>query len=395
MRILMIIGAGFGQIPAIKRARELGIQTVCIDRNPNAEGMAMADFAYEVDVVDFGGALEVARKHKVHGVMTMQSDLPVPTIGHINDELELTGVSHKAAVDCSNKVATRKRLAEQGCQQPKFSVVTDYQMAEIAAEEIGFPCVVKAPDSSGSRGVVKVENKETVRSAFDEAIRFSRGKEILVEEYIDGLEFGAQTFSVNGECSVVLLHNDILSEPPYMIPVGHSFPFKYLNDEERKLAIADIQKAVLALGIFDGPSNVDLILDKRDNRVKIIEIGARIGATCLPELVHYHTGINWVEATIHSALGDIPDLQITTSQATAAFILQSPADGTFVSYDEPAMDDVNLIEFEVTVSAGEKVSKLRKGTDRIGKVVCKGLTVDEAENNVYNVMEKLNFKVDE
>src|SRR5690606_9400813 len=113
-------------------------------------------------------------------------------------------------------------------------------------------------------------------------------------------EFGAQTFSINGRCESVLLHNDTLSTPPYMIPIGHSFPFSKMDKSQKVQVIEDIKQAVIALGIADGPANVDLILDKRTNRVKIIEIGARIGATCLPELVRYHTGIDWVAETIKS-----------------------------------------------------------------------------------------------
>lgn len=395
MKTLMIIGAGFGQVPAIKRASELGIRTICIDRNPKAVGMSMVDYSYAVDVVDFDGALEIAKKHQIDGVMTMQSDLPVPTIGFINDTLKLKGVSLETAGNCSNKVSTRKKLAECNCLQPDFRIAETVESAMSAATEIGFPCVIKAPDSSGSRGVIKVNHQSDVEPAFEEALRFTRGTEILVEEFIEGLEFGAQTFSVNGICSTVLLHNDILSPPPYMIPVGHSFPFKYLNDLERELAISDIQKAVLALGIFDGPSNVDLILDKKDNRVKIIEIGARIGATCLPELVFYHTGIDWVQATINSAINESPDLNVIDDQPVAAFIIESPKDGKFNSFEISNQKPTELLEFEITVEKGEEVSKLRKGTDRIGKIICTGNSADQAELNSLSVMEQIKIVVDE
>jgi biotin carboxylase len=235
---------------------------------------------------------------------------------------------------------------------------------------------------------------QNVETAFIEALSYSRGKEILVEEYIEGLEFGAQTFSVDGECKVVLLHNDILSPPPHMIPVGHSFPFKYLNKTERDLAVSDIQKAVLALGIKNGPSNVDLILDKKDNRIKIIEIGARIGATCLPELVQYYTGIDWVAASIKSAMGEVPDLEINKEQAVAAFILESPKDGKLVSFEIPESDLPGLLELEITATQGEVVSRLRKGTDRIGKVICKGVSADDAENRVLTTLQRFNFVID-
>jgi len=152
----------------------------------------------------------------------------------------------------------------------------------------------------------------------------------------------------------------------------------------------DISLAVETLGIQNGPSNVDLIIDKKTNHVKIIEIGARIGATCLPELVEYFTGIDWVKATINSALGENPDLRVKTKKPVAALVLQAPSDGIFQSYYlmEP-IDKYRVVEYEVTAKEGEEVSVLRKGTDRIGKVVCFGDTAKDAETNALNAAEKI------
>ena len=84
-----------------------------------------------------------------------------------------------------------------------------------------------------------------------------------------------------------------------------------IQQEDTKLQLKNLQAAqrfkidksivscnspiVKALEINNGPSNIDLIFDKRDGQAKIIEVGARIGATCLPELVEYFSGIDWVK----------------------------------------------------------------------------------------------------
>jgi carbamoylphosphate synthase large subunit len=393
---ILIIGAGFGQVPAILKAKELGLEVVVIDKNPEAIGMPIADYSYNVDVVDFSQALEVAKEHKINGVMTMQSDLPVPTVGYINDNLGLQGVSLEVANFCSNKIETRKRLAEKNCDQPKFQIVQNFEQALEAVNYVKLPCVIKAPDSSGSRGVVKVSAVEEIKEALSEAFKYSRGNQVLVEEYISGLEFGAQTFSENGECKLVLMHNDTISAPPYMIPIGHSFPFKYLSPQERSDAEASIKKAIEALGIINGPANVDLILDEKTKTVKIIEIGARIGATCLPELVEYHSGISWVEVAIKNAIGEKCDLKINKNQAVAALILESPKDGKFKGFKiNNKSEEFRVVECEVTPCKGENVYRLRKGTDRIGKVVALGMSADEAEQNALNFSRGINIFVDE
>ena len=379
-KTILIIGAGFGQVPAIKKAKELGLTVIAIDKNPKAIGMSMADFSYEVDILDREGALQIAKKHDINGVMTMQSDLPVPTIGYINDKLGLKGVSCEVAEVCSNKIETRKRLEIKKSLQPLYRIVANESEAKIACKEIGLPCVVKAPDSSGSRGITKVNDERQIVQAVNEAFKFSRKKEIIVEEYIKGLEFGAQTFSVDGICKIVLLHSDILSELPYMIPVGHSFPFIGLSNEETEIAIEDIKQAINALGIENGPANVDFILDEKSRRIKILEIGARIGATCLPELVEYHTGIDWVEQTIFNSISEESYLEPTKRVPVTAFIIEADKDGVLEGYSFPKeylLDD-RLLEYEITASPGEIVNKLRKGTDRIGKVIFKGENIEES-----------------
>jgi biotin carboxylase len=299
-KTILIVGAGFGQLPAIEKAKELGHKVIVVDKNPYALGMPLADIAITVDIVDIDEVVAVAKQYHVDGVMTMQSDIAVPAVGAVVDALNLSGVGLVVANRCSNKIEARERFKNAGVPQPAFQVITTMQEAQKAVEKIGLPCVIKAPDSSGSRGVVKVCKTSEIESAFQEAKQYSRIGKLLVEEFIDGEEIGAQTFSLNGKCVKVLVHNDTISEPPYMVPIGHSFPAHLPGDIIAKVETA-CAKAVDAIGINSGPANVDLILGE-DGRPMIIEIGARIGATCLPELVKYHTGIDWVEQTIKNCL---------------------------------------------------------------------------------------------
>lgn len=389
----MIIGAGFGQLPAIKKAKEMNYRVITIDKNPEALGFPYADVALTIDVVDFKEAIKAAKKYKIDGVMTMQTDLPIPTVGAIVDELNLPGVGLEVAENCSNKIKTRLLFAQKKVPQPSFRVVKNLEEANKAVKEIGIPCVIKSPDSSGSRGVTKVKSLDEVESALNEAFKFSRLDQVLVEEFIDGIEIGAQGFSINNKCVKVLLHNDTLSTPPYMIPVGHSFPI-IMSEEKRLKAEQAVATAVDALGIKSGPTNVDIILDKT-GEIKVIEIGARIGATCLPELVEYFTGIDWVKATILNSLNEPFSLIETQSKPVAAIILESPKDGVF---EEPYIPSniysiPELIEVEITAKKGDNVRFLRNGTDRIGKVVAFGDTAEKAEKIVEGIREQIKFSI--
>lgn len=390
---ILIIGAGFGQVPAIKKAKEIGLRTIVIDKNPKAEGMKLADVSYAVDVIDEKKAIKIARKHKISGVMTMQTDLPVPTVGTVADALKLPGISKKNAKKCSNKIKTRLALKSKGVPQPKFIVVRHIKGAVDAAEKIGFPCIIKTPDSSGSRGVVKVNDKKQIRKAFKEALRYTKKSEILVEEYVKGLEIGAQGFCFKNKCVKVFIHNDVLSKPPFMIPIGHSFPFKINGNLKNKIKKV-CANAIEALGINEGPSNIDIIL-KNNKEPIIIEIGARIGATCLPELIQYHSGIDWVRETILCAVGEKINLKEKYRKPVAALIIESPKDGIFEKFDVPKniFNDKNILEFEITAKKGDKVNIFKKGSDRIGRVIVMEKTVEKAEKLASYLKSKIKFRV--
>ncbi len=119
-----------------------------------------------------------------------------------------------------------------------------------------------------------------------------------------------------------------------MVPIAHAFPSSLDHEQLEKTSIA-VRKCVESLGITHGPANIDLIIDK-NGEARIIEVGARIGATCLPELVFYHTGIDWTKAAVQIAAGQQPDFgKVHLHQPCAAFILESPDDGILGCYSFP------------------------------------------------------------
>lgn len=369
---LLVVGAGAGQVPAITTAQAMGLRVVAVDRNRSAPGMALSSNSLVVDVTDIEGVVRVARDFNVRGALTMQSDLPVAAVGAVNDALGLCGVSVEVAHRCSNKIAMRETFASAGIPQPRFTRVRALEAAVAACAAIGYPCVVKAPDSSGSRGITRVDCASDVKAAFREAKAVSRDQFVIIEEFISGIEFGAQTFSVRGACVAVHVHDDELSDPPHMVPIFHAYPTRF-SKAVIQHAQEVIASAVDALGVTDGPANVDAILGA-DGLVRIIEVGARIGATCLPELTAYHTGTDWVANAIRTAVNEDVTIGPGAQRAVAAYILQAPGDGVLVDWSAPSslLADPRLLEWEVTAERGHHVSTLRKGTDRIGKVIATG-----------------------
>ncbi|MCK4735889.1 MAG: hypothetical protein KAT65_25770, partial [Methanophagales archaeon] len=112
-KTIMIIGAGASQVLGIKTAKEMGLKVIAIDRDPNTPGMKLADIALSIDITDINGAIKIAKKNDIDGVMT-QTDLGVTTVGAIVDAIGLAGSGSEVAYVSTNKVAMRERFKEFG-----------------------------------------------------------------------------------------------------------------------------------------------------------------------------------------------------------------------------------------------------------------------------------------
>jgi len=393
---ILIVGAGFGQIPAILKAKENGAIVYAVDKNPYAEGSKYANKFFPIDVTDEDSIVKLAQKEKIDFAFTMQSDHGIKSVAKVNQILGIEAFSYETAIICSNKIQFRNCLKGFDISQPKFKIVYSYEECLKATEEFGFPVMIKCPDSSGSRGISKAKSSEEVGIAFNEALNFSLIKNgVIVEEYIEGFEFGAQTMSINGKCSLVFFHNDEMSKGSNLVPIGHSFPFK--NTQKINLSAAEktIKSAVDSIGIINGPANVDVIYDINSRKIKIIEIGARIGATCLPELTSIHTGIDWVIYSMLVALKSInlDDLKIDRNPCLAR-ILYSNQTGTIksITLNKPEILE-GLREFELTVKVGDRVNKLSKGTDRIGKIVLVDEKIEIIEKTASKFLKNFSLEI--
>ena len=80
MKRLLIIGASVLQVPAIRKAKEMGLYVAVADYNPNAVGIPLADEYYNVSTIDEEGVYQAAKEFKADGIMTLATDMPMRSI---------------------------------------------------------------------------------------------------------------------------------------------------------------------------------------------------------------------------------------------------------------------------------------------------------------------------
>ena len=188
MRTVLFVGAGRHQRRAILRAKELGLRVVAVDRNPDAPGLAEADIAKVVDFSDVAAVLKATSRLKLDGVLTVSADRAVPVVAAVAEARGLPGIGVETAHLMTHKVAMRSRLADAGVPQPRFAAVRSLSERERAADEVGFPAVLKPADSGGQRGVFRVESVDDIERHLHEALVASPSGEAILEEFVEGME---------------------------------------------------------------------------------------------------------------------------------------------------------------------------------------------------------------
>jgi biotin carboxylase len=382
VKTVLFVGAGRHQRRAILRARELGLQVVAVDRNPDAAGLVEADAAEVVDFARVGAVVEVARRHEVDGVLTVSADRAVPVVAAVAEDLGLPGIGRETAHLMTHKVAMRRRLAEGGVPQPQFAAIRAWREAAAAADTVGFPAVLKPADSGGQRGLFLLRSFADLERHFHAALAESPTGETILEEFTDGLELNGLVVARGGDPYLLLL-SDRLRPHGDGFGVGwiHSYPSKLFGDaleEAQRVAL----RAVRTLGLRDGIAFPQLIVHE-DGRAVVVEVAARIPGGQMADLAFHALGVDLVQIALRQALGEeVPDELVVPpiSRPTAIRFLTAHPGPLPVGKVRRigSLDRVlaapGVVQADVFLQVGEEIRPVRLDGDRRGYVIATGQT---------------------
>jgi biotin carboxylase len=301
---IVVLGAGYMQVPAIKIAKEMGLQVIAVDQNPQAVGFEFADIALPIDIKDHEAIANWAMENKAsYNIAAVFSGADVAiTAAIVSKRLGLNSIPVDVAVASKNKAIMKKKWLADGVPTPDSVEVDNLGDAEKLAGKFGYPLIVKAIDNSASRGTVIVEAAENLAAAVEAAKASSTTGTCLVEEYVVGEEQSVETVmhkSKQIRAGVVDRHFDFF---PYCIETGHTNPTRLpMNIQEDIYRV--VEQAALSLGITQGPAKADMILTKKGPM--ILEMPARLsGGFHSQYTTPLATGMNPIRAVMRQSLGD-------------------------------------------------------------------------------------------
>ena len=301
MKTIMILGASVQQIPFIKICKEFGLKTVVVSRKGKYPGFDLADQVYYYDTQDKENILKAACIEEICSITTDQTDVSVATVAYVADKLKLRGIGQEIAKKFTNKYEMRKAARDAGIPVPDFCEVKDLYEALEAVKKIGYPAIIKPVDSSGSRGVFKINNQYELRAKFGESMVNSNSKRLVLESYICGKEYLADGFAMNYKyCTLDVGEKEYFDVPNIFVSRMCVFSsVNRKNDRVYEMVEETNNKLVKSFGLPFGITHGEYMYVPNEDKVYLVECAARGGGVYLSsDLTPMATGFDTNRALI-------------------------------------------------------------------------------------------------
>jgi len=353
---LIIVGANNFQLPLIKKAKEMGIQTHVFAWETGAVGKEFADFFYPISITEKEIILDKAKHIKPDGVISIGSDLASITVNYIASNLGLIGNSLECTIITTDKYLMRKKLSISDLPCPAFTDNPDVVRAN--SNKFEFPLIVKPADRSGSRGITLVNNEAELEKAIKRALEESLKKSIIIEKFVVGKEYSVEMLSWQGNHHFIQITEKETTGPPFFVEKSQHQPAP-LSEDVKQNIIDLVTKSLDALKVTYGASHSEIIITSKGN-IYITEIGARMGGDYIgSDLVFLSCDFDFVKAVIEVALNIKPNFNIIRSSFSGVYFI-FPKNGKVTDIKDFSFQYPEIVRSEIYVNKNDIISEINE-----------------------------------
>lgn len=315
---LAIIGASYLQMPLVKKAKEMGLETICFAWEDGAVCKDIADQFYPISIIDKDAILQKCQEIGIDGITTIASDTAVVTVNYVASSMGLISNPVEYSETTTNKYLMRQCFMENEVPSPKFALVDQRNQYNIKGFK--FPLIVKPTDRSGSRGVEKVLDPVQLEEAILRAQKESFEHKAIVEDFVTGREISVESISYKDKHHVLQITDKVTTGAPFFVELEHHQPSS-LPDNIKAQVKGIVLRALDALHIQYGASHSELKITE-DGDIRVIEIGARMGGDFIgSDLVRLSTGYDFLKGVVEVALGDFHEPIISEHNHSGVYFL--------------------------------------------------------------------------
>lgn len=402
---LLIIGSDPGNLPIVNAAHDMGIYVIVVDGITDysyATSKKAADEAWDIDYSDTEAIVERAKNAAVDGVIAGYSEFRVLAACRIAEKLGLPFYANEEQINITRNKRTFKDL----CVRYDIPIPKDYcfgyPMMSEDKEIIKYPVIVKPADYAGRKGISVCNSREDLDKAIEYAVSMSQSKTIIVEDYLEGIEFASIYTLSDGEISLSAVNEKYITDDQvvktglceFLISPARSYN-RYITELDGKLRqfIKGIN-AENGVIFFQG-----MVTDKK---IYVFEMGYRLNGNNDFAVIDKYNNLNYMKMLIaYSLCGSMCDDLSKDNPllgqyvSTLLFYAHSGTIGKMEYnklYNHPAIADIRVSGWE-----GKKISEDGSTGQRILSLRISADTIDElpdivkfVQNNV--IVEDINGK---
>ena len=300
---LLIIGAGIGQVPLLKKAKSRGLHVTVATRPGDYPCISLADDVIFQEIYDRDAIVTEAKKRGITAVTSDQNDLVNPTVAYVAEKLGLPGNRFSTVMSYCNKNSFRDLCDRAGVPAPRHMEIRDAVPDHISFDA-ALPWIVKPADSQSSIGVKRIDRMEDLRPALSFALEKSPTRSAIVEEFFFGQEIVCEGFISDGKYYLLsFADRKYFDLPDRLIPCQTLFP----STVERAF-LDRVEEYETKMASFTKPSfaivHSEYLIDRQRGEIRIVESALRGGGVYISsDLIPLCTGIDINEVLLDKALG--------------------------------------------------------------------------------------------
>lgn len=396
---LLVIGAGIGQVPIVKKAKSMGVNVTVVTMPGKQPCIDLADDVIYSDIYERDNIVIEAKKRNITAVTSDQNDLMNPTVAYIAEKLGLPGNKFNTVMSYCNKNLFRENCEKAGVPVPKHIAVNSENF-DFTSFDCPFPWIVKPADSQSSVGVQKIERKEDLIPALKEALSHSKTHNAIVEEFFVGTEFVAEGFINEGKYYLLnFADRKYFDLDGLLIPNQTLFP-STLNKEildtvfQYETNMAKLMNPSFAI------VHSEYLVNKTTGEIKIVETALRGGGVYISShLIPLSTGIDINNVLLKKALGydvDIDSVFAEISSRASGYVCFYLPEGEVVSVE--GIEKIKDFPFVAMVcldniKVGQKTEKMLHKGLRKGPILVTGNNREDLEKNILLIQNTLKIEI--
>lgn len=403
MKVLLIGSGGREHALAWKLSKNSRLEKIFVA--PGNGGTAIEDKCENINITDIDELLEFALKNSIE--LTIVGPEEPLTKGIVDkfkaNGLRIFGPSMEAARLEGSKSFSKEFMKKYGVKTAEYEVFYEANKALEYLENCTYPIVVKADGLAAGKGVAICETKEeainSVNSFMVEDIFNGAGEKIVIEEFLEGIE--ASILSITDGKTIIPFisakdHKQIFDDGkgPNTGGMGVVAPNPYVTDEVFNDFKENIMNNTL-VGIkeekfdFKGIIFFGIMITKRGTY--LLEYNVRMGDPETQSVLSLMESdlLELIEASLYEKLNQV-NIKWFEGSCINVVLASNGYPGYFEKgFEIKISEDIR----EKVFLAGAKLENgiLRTNGGRVLSVVGNGKTIDEARNNVYKTIAKVDF----